>query len=82
MMCMQWLTYATNTTRTLINVLQSRLEGYAISGSGTIAEAVFTNDMYWQGQDAHEQPSGSRSEAAKAHQRAVKAHTADTDDDD
>eukprot|EP00953_Heterococcus_sp_UTEX-ZZ885_P005859 3626-Heterococcus_DN1.PRE.2 len=45
--------------------LQSRLQQYADSGQGSIAEAIVYNAYYWTGQLAHEPPSGPKSEAAK-----------------
>jgi hypothetical protein len=42
-------------------VLQSRLQQYASTGAGTIAEAIVYNDCYWLGQIAHEVPSGAES---------------------
>jgi hypothetical protein len=46
-------------------VLQSRLQQYAATGAGTVAEAIVYNDYYWLGQVAHEEPSGARSQAAQ-----------------
>jgi hypothetical protein len=45
--------------------LQDRLEEYADSGVGSIAEAIVYNDYYWTGQLAYERPSGNKSEAVK-----------------
>jgi hypothetical protein len=45
--------------------LQSRLEQYAATGAGTIAEAIVTNDNWWSCQVAHLVPSGGKSTAMK-----------------
>jgi hypothetical protein len=46
-------------------VLQQRLQQYAATGAGTVAEAIVYNDCYWLGQVAHEEPSGARTQAAQ-----------------
>ena len=43
--------------------LQQRLEQHASTGAGTVAEAIAVNDYWWDGQVAHEKPSGSRAAA-------------------
>jgi hypothetical protein len=47
------------------HTVQSRLQQYADTGAGTLAEAILYTDCYWKRQIAHEPPSGSKSEAAK-----------------
>jgi hypothetical protein len=44
-------------------ILQQRLQQYATTGAGTIAEAIVVNDYWWNGQVAHEKPSGNRAQA-------------------
>jgi hypothetical protein len=46
-------------------VLQQRLQQYAATGAGTVAEAIVHNDCYWLGQVAHDEPSGARTQAAQ-----------------
>jgi hypothetical protein len=46
-------------------VLQHRLQQYAATGAGTVAEAIVHNDCYWLGQLAYEEPSGARVEAQR-----------------
>jgi hypothetical protein len=52
--------------------LQSRLQQYADSGQGSIAEAIVYNAYYWTGQLAHEPPSGPKSDAAKRRHSNIK----------
>jgi hypothetical protein len=47
------------------HTLQQRLEQYAATGAGTVAEAIVYNDYWWNGQLAHEEPSGGKSKAVK-----------------
>eukprot|EP00953_Heterococcus_sp_UTEX-ZZ885_P003546 2428-Heterococcus_DN1.PRE.2 len=51
------------------DVLQQRLQQYAASGAGTIAEAIVCNDCYWLGQLAQEKPSGGKAKAAQNRQK-------------
>ena len=50
---------------TMWRTLQPRLQQYATTGGGTVAEAFVTNDYWWLGQVAHEKPSGAVSKAMK-----------------
>jgi hypothetical protein len=45
--------------------LQARMEQYATTGAGTVAEAIVVNDYLWTAQLAHEKPSGAKSKAMK-----------------
>jgi hypothetical protein len=45
--------------------LQPRLQQYDATGAGTVAEAIVSNDYWWSGQVAHEQPTKANSQAAK-----------------
>jgi hypothetical protein len=45
--------------------LQQRLQQYATTGAGTVAEAIVTIDNWWSCQVAHEVPSGGKSKAMK-----------------
>eukprot|EP00953_Heterococcus_sp_UTEX-ZZ885_P025258 13733-Heterococcus_DN1.PRE.1 len=47
------------------HTVQQRLEQYAATGAGTVAEAIVYNDYWWNGQLAHEEPSGGKSRAVK-----------------
>eukprot|EP00953_Heterococcus_sp_UTEX-ZZ885_P003553 2429-Heterococcus_DN1.PRE.2 len=51
------------------DVLQQRLQQYAASGAGTIAEAIFCNDCFWLGHEAHERPSGGKAKAEQNRQK-------------
>jgi hypothetical protein len=46
-------------------VLRQRLQQYAATGAGTVAEAIVANDCWWSGQVAHEKASGGHSLAMK-----------------
>jgi hypothetical protein len=46
-------------------MLQARLQQYASTGKGSIAEAIVVNDCYWQNETAHAVPCGNTSQAAK-----------------
>jgi hypothetical protein len=46
-------------------VLQPRLQLYAATGAGTVAEAIVYNDCFWLGQVAHEEASGARAQAGQ-----------------
>jgi hypothetical protein len=50
---------------TMWQQLQQRLQQYAATGAGTVAEAIVTNDNWWCCQVAHELPSGGKSKAMK-----------------
>eukprot|EP00953_Heterococcus_sp_UTEX-ZZ885_P016377 9209-Heterococcus_DN1.PRE.2 len=45
--------------------LQAKLQQYASTGKGSIAEAIVVNDCWWSGQIAYEAPSGNKSQAVK-----------------
>eukprot|EP00953_Heterococcus_sp_UTEX-ZZ885_P012668 7260-Heterococcus_DN1.PRE.3 len=59
--------------------LQQRLQQYAATGAGTVAEAIVTNDNWWSCQVAHELPSGGKSKAMK--RRYSKGSATDTTGD-
>jgi hypothetical protein len=50
---------------TMWRTLQPRLQQYATTGAGTVAEAIVTNYYWWSGQVAHEKPSDGISQARK-----------------
>lgn len=60
------------------SLLQKRLQQYADTGAGSIAEAIVYNDYQWLGQCAHEPPSGGRSAAVKRRyaESSASAHAA------
>jgi hypothetical protein len=45
--------------------LQARLQQYASTGEGSIAEAIVVNDYWWSGQISYEAPTGKMSQAVK-----------------
>jgi hypothetical protein len=45
--------------------VQARLQQYASTGKGSVAEAIVVNDYWWGGQIAHDIPSGKKSQAVK-----------------
>jgi hypothetical protein len=51
--------------------LQPRLQQYADTGAGTVAEAIVANDYWRNGQVAHELPSGGRPQALKCRHNKV-----------
>jgi hypothetical protein len=57
--------HATTPYSTMWQTLQPRLQQYAFTGAGSVAETIVTNDYWWTGQVAHEEPSGSKSQALK-----------------
>jgi hypothetical protein len=65
-------THQTNWQREGWQLLQARLQQYASTGKGSIAEAVVVNDCYWRGQVAH---------AAASHKHTNSSNTAAADDD-
>jgi hypothetical protein len=57
--------HSTAAYSTAWQALQLRLQQYAATGAGTIAEAIVCNDCYWCGDAAHEKPSGRRAQVAQ-----------------
>jgi hypothetical protein len=57
--------HASRSYATMWATLQARLQQFATTGAGTVAEAIVANDYWWNGQLAHELPSGGRSKAMK-----------------
>jgi hypothetical protein len=47
-------------------LLRARLQRYATTGTGTLAEAILVNDCCWRGEVAHEVPPKKQSTAAAA----------------
>jgi hypothetical protein len=50
---------------TMWETLQGRLQQHAATSAGSVAEAIVANDYWWNGQVAHEKPSGALSKAMK-----------------
>jgi hypothetical protein len=66
-------TYQAKWQREGWQLLQARLQQYASTGKGSIAEALVVNDYNWRGQIAHTVPS---------HKHASSSNTAAADDND
>jgi hypothetical protein len=63
-------------------LLQARLQQYASTGEGSVAEAIVVNDCYWQNEIAHAEPSGNSSQAAKRRHASRTAAAHDSSDND